>query len=68
MAWTQIDIDELKKAIALGASEIVLPDRQLRLRSLQEMRQTLSIIESEVNGDSVRRTRQVRFVTHKGLR
>ena len=65
MAWTQTDIDELKKAIALGASSVELPDRKLQLRSLSDMRQTLAMIEAEVGGG--RKVRAIRFQTDKGL-
>jgi hypothetical protein len=66
MAWTQADVDALKQAIATGASEVILPDRQVRFRSLSEMRQTLAMAEAEVNGGRPR-TRAIRFQTDKGI-
>jgi hypothetical protein len=66
MAWTQRDIDAVKEAIATGASEVRLPDRQLTLRSLSELRQTLAMMEAEANPAGPR-TRTIRFTTSKGL-
>ncbi len=70
MAWTQIDIDLLKSAIAQGATKVKFADREVSYRSLDEMRETLAMLQREVDaaaGIVVRRPRQVRFVTTKGL-
>lgn len=70
MAWTQTDIDKLKAAIAQGATKVKFADREVSYRSLDEMRETLAMLQREVDaaaGVVVRRPRQVRFVTSKGL-
>jgi hypothetical protein len=69
MAFTQTEIDALKAAIAQGALRVRFGDREVMYRSLAEMLQTLSMMQAEVAGATgQRRTRQVRFVTGKGLR
>ena len=50
MAWTQTDIDALKAAIASGQLIVRSQDRMINYRSLDEMRQTLALMESEVSG------------------
>ncbi len=70
MAWTQTDIDKLKAAIGQGATKVKFADREVTYRSLDEMRETLGMMQAEVdlaNGVKRRRSRQVRFVTSKGL-
>lgn len=71
MAWTQTDIDKLKAALAQGATRVRFSDREVTYRDLNEMKETLRMMQSEVDAASgvVRtRPRQVRFVTGKGLR
>jgi hypothetical protein len=65
MAWTQADLDELNKAYALGATEVGLPDRTVRFRSLSELRQIISAVEAQLGIG--RRTRAIRFQTDKGI-
>jgi len=68
MAFTQADIDKLKAAIATGALRVRYADRDVMYRSLAEMRQTLAMMEEEVAAAAGRtRTRQVRFMTGRGL-
>lgn len=68
MAWTQTDVDKLKAAIALGALRVSYADRDVTYRSLEEMRQTLGMLEAEVNAAAGgRRVKQIRFSTDKGL-
>jgi hypothetical protein len=68
MAYSQSDSDNLKAAIAQGALRVRFGDRDVTYRSLDEMRQTLTLMQTEVNGVSGRvPTRQIRFVTSKGL-
>lgn len=71
MAWTQTDINKLKAAIGQGATKVKFADREVTYRSLDEMKETLRIMQADVdaaNGVVRRRGRQVRFVTFKGLR
>lgn len=70
MAWTQTDIDKLKAAIAQGATKVKFADREVTYRSLEEMRETLRLLQAEVDtaaGKSRSRLRRVLFVTGKGL-
>ncbi len=70
MAWTQTDIDKLKAAIAQGATKVKFADREVTYRSLDEMRETLRILQAEVDaaaGLTRTRVRRVLFVTGKGL-
>ena len=68
MAWTIAERDALKKAIAQGAQRVRFGDRDVEYRSLDEMRQTLSLIEAELNAAAgVKRVRQVRFYTGSGF-
>lgn len=47
MAFTQADIDELKKAIKTGALEVQYTDRRVKYRSLDEMMRLLRTMEDE---------------------
>jgi len=70
MAWTQTDVDKLKAAIAQGATRVRFADREVSYRSLAEMRDTLAMMQAEIDaaaGIKRRRGRQIRFVTSKGL-
>jgi len=68
MAWTQADVDKLKRAIAQGASSVRFADRSVEYRDLREMRETLAMMESEVGAAAGRkRRRQIRFATSSGL-
>lgn len=63
MAWTQTDIDTLKAAIATGATLVRFgsgPDsREVRYRSLAEMRDILAQMEAEVNPATAQSLRTV---------
>lgn len=54
MAYTQSDIDALKRAIATGAKRVRFgagPDaRETEFRSLDEMKRTLADMQAEVAG------------------
>lgn len=68
MAWTQTDVDALKAAIALGALKVRYSDREVTYRSLDEMRETLALMEAEANAVPGRRpAKAIRFRTDKGL-
>jgi len=70
MAWTQADIDRLKKALGQGATRVRFADREVTYRSLNELREILSMAQREIDeqaGIRRRQTRQVRFATGKGL-
>lgn len=68
MAFTQTEIDKLKQAIALGALRVRYADRDVTYRSLDEMRETLGMMEAEVGtAAGKRRTRKVLFQTSRGF-
>lgn len=68
MAWTQDDADALKTAIGSGAKDVTYSDgSRIVYRTLDEMRQTLKLIENEVAGSSVTRVKTIRFNTGKGF-
>ncbi|NBJ13212.1 phage head-tail joining protein [Microvirga arsenatis] len=57
MAFSQNDIDTLKRAIATGALKVRYADgRETTFRSLKEMRETLEMMETEVRGEARIRT------------
>jgi predicted GNAT family acetyltransferase len=57
-AFTQPQIDALKTAIALGVTQVSYKGVTTTYRSLEEMRQTLRMMEAEVStgGTTPRRT------------
>lgn len=64
MAWTQTDIDNLKKAIAEGVLEVRFADgRQVRYRSLKDMRDTLDMMADEVSPSTTPR-QMATFAVH----
>lgn len=70
MAWTQTDVDKLKAAIAQGATKVKFADREVTYRSLDEMRETLRMIQAEVDTASGKvrpRVRRILFSTSNGL-
>jgi hypothetical protein len=68
VAYTQAQVDELKKSIAEGVLKVRFADREVTYRSLDEMRQTLSMMQSEVGAVAGRpRRRRTLFATGKGL-
>lgn len=68
MAWTQVDADRIRKAIAQGALKVVHDGKEVTYRSLADMKATLSMIENELAGATGQtRVRQFRFTSGKGL-
>lgn len=67
MAWTTADITKLKAAIAQGALRVRYADRDVQYRSLEEMKDLLGMMQSDVDrAAGVKRTKQTRFTTRKG--
>lgn len=51
MAFSQSDVDELRRAIATGAMRVRYADgREVTYRTLAEMRETLTMMTDEVRG------------------
>ena len=48
--WTQQDIDALRRLIATGAKRVEYGDKIMEARPLNEMLQTLALMEEQVNG------------------
>ena len=48
MAWTQLQIDALKTAIAMGALTVKHGETLTTYRSLEEMKSILSMMQSDV--------------------
>ncbi len=67
MAYTQAEIDELKRAMATGALSATFADRTVTYRSLEEMRSQLAEMEREVNASSGTTTNYRLASTSKGL-
>lgn len=65
MAYTQADIDRLKKAIASGAQRSRVGDRDVQFRDLKDMRSVLADMEREVKGGTPKR--MVRVTAVKGF-
>lgn len=49
MAWSQAEIDALKKAIATGALSVHYTDRSVVYQSTDAMLKALALMEKEVN-------------------
>jgi hypothetical protein len=50
MAWTQSDIDRLKKAIASGVKQVMEGGRMVTYDSFESMKERLQMMQAEVNG------------------
>jgi hypothetical protein len=59
MAWTQTDIDRLKRAMASGVLTSKHGDTLLTFRSVAEMEKLLAQMEAEVNPSSAEPRRTV---------
>lgn len=66
MAYTQAQIDALKKAMASGVLEVRHGETLTRFRSLAEMEKQLSRMEGAVNGGTRTRIRYP-YQSGKGL-
>jgi len=60
MAFTQTDLDAIKKAIAGSQLEVQYGDKRVRYRSLEELERAARMISSELNAGN-RRSRIVRL-------
>jgi hypothetical protein len=66
VAYTQADIDELKRIKASGALKAKFADREVEYRSLEELNSVLAEMEQAVNGGTT--STNYRLVsTSKGL-
>lgn len=53
MAYTQTDIDNLERAIAMGELKVRLADREVTYRSTADLKAALSFVESRIAKGSV---------------
>lgn len=56
MAWTQIEIDALKAAIAKAERRVTYGDKTVEYRDISEMLKALAKMESEVASTSTKTT------------
>lgn len=61
MAWTQTDIDKLRRAIGSGALKVRFDGEEVTFRSLSEMKDLLAMMERDVLGDSTPRVSVATF-------
>ena len=68
MAWTQTEIDELKKNMAKGIQTAMINGEMVTFRTLAEMRELLGVMETSVNGGaSASRVKTFHPTTSRGL-
>lgn len=62
-------IDRLQRAIQTGAERVVVWDRDVKFRSLEDMKAVLEDLEDllEPPAGVARKPKQLRFLTDKGL-
>jgi hypothetical protein len=53
MAYTQTDIDNLERAIAMGELKVKFADREVTYRSLDDLKAALRFIEGRIAAQSV---------------
>lgn len=53
MAYTQTDIDALKRAVAKGALRLKMDGEEVQFSSLAEMRRQIRVMEDELAGGTV---------------
>jgi hypothetical protein len=59
MAWTQVEYETLKAAVASGQQEVRYSDKSVRYHSLSEMRSLLAQMEHEMAAASGSRGREL---------
>ncbi len=53
MAYTQTDVDNLERAIAMGELKVKLADREVTYRSLDDLKAALAFVEARIAKQSV---------------
>lgn len=66
MAYTQADLDAVKKAIAGSQLEVQYGDKRVKYRSLDELERAARIIQSDLDCQSGRRRPRIIRVRHAG--
>lgn len=67
MAWTQSDIDALKSAMARGVKRVRINGEEVEYASIAEMKAVLSMMETELAGDSRKAIKVTYPTTSRGL-
>ena len=67
MAFTQNDLDEVKRAIASGELEVQYEDSKVRYRSMDELLKAKGTIEQELAHKKGRRRIRCVHMTTRGL-
>ena len=67
MAYTQDDLDRVKRAIARGELEVQYADRRVKFRSLAELQSAQRLIASELAAASSTQPRaRITLLRHRG--
>ena len=67
MAYTQTQLDALQEALASGTLTVTYEGRSVTYRSVQELQRAIAVVQSALNQQSGKRTRQYRMSGSKGL-
>lgn len=68
MAFTQNDIDSLKRAIATGAQQAMIQGEMVQYRGLSDMKEILRMMKAEVTGSGAAKQFAVSYTTtNRGL-
>lgn len=69
MAYTQLQLDALKAALASGELRVTFSDRSVEYRSIDELQRAIAVVEGEVNSTAgaAPRVRIVRIETRSGF-
>jgi hypothetical protein len=69
MAYTQTDLDNLKRAYASGVTTVEFNGRRTTFRSLDELERVMTAVETEVAPTTTTRgkTKLARLYTRKGF-
>lgn len=66
MAYTQADLDAVKKAISGSQLEVQYGDKRVKYRSLDELERAARIIQSDLDCQAGRRRSRIIRVRHAG--
>ncbi|MBX2807844.1 MAG: hypothetical protein KTR20_04355 [Cellvibrionaceae bacterium] len=68
MAWTQADREVLERALAKGERRVTFGDKTVEYRTVDEIREALREIDTQLaRAEGRRSARQVRVTTNKGF-
>jgi len=67
MAYTQVQAEALREALASGVLTVEYDGKRVTYRSVQEIKEALSEVETALARDAGKRVRQIRVTTSKGF-